>query len=99
MRKVHLLTTVAASLLLAAAASAAENNRQTGKSEMSNPAPAAQQNAPAEKIAPSMNAGQKKPETTGQSPKASDADKAQMNESKGGASGKENTGTIGAPDH
>lgn len=65
MRKVHLLTTVAASLLLAASATAAENNIQKGKGEMANPAPAAQRQAPPEKVAPSMHAGQKKPETTG----------------------------------
>src|SRR6185503_10435173 len=58
MRKVHLLTTVAASLLIATAAMAADNNEQKSKGEMSNPAPAAQQQAPAEKIAPPMQAGQ-----------------------------------------
>jgi len=78
MRKVHLLTTVAASLLIATAAMAADNNEQKSKGEMSNPAPVAQQKAPAEKIAPPMQAGQKKPETTGQATKSDDNDKADL---------------------
>ena len=72
MRKMQLLTAVAASVLIVTAAGAAENSDQKSKSEMSNPAPAAQQNAPAEKIAPSMQAGPKKPETTGQAPNAAE---------------------------
>ena len=69
MKKLHLLTTVAASLLLAAGAASA----QMKKDEAPQRAPAAQQNAPAEKIAPSMKAGERKtPETTGQATKSDD---------------------------
>jgi hypothetical protein len=64
MKTVHLLTAAAAaSLLLATGAGAADKKG----SEMSNPAPAAQQNAPAEKMGSSINAGHSgKSETTGQ---------------------------------
>jgi len=64
MRKLHLLSTVAASLLLATGVAAAQGM----KNEAPARAPAAQQNAPAEKIAPSMHAGERngKAETTGQ---------------------------------
>jgi len=69
MKKLHLLATVAASLLLAAGAASA----QMKKDEAPQRAPAAQQNAPAEKIAPSMKAGERKtPETTGQATKSDD---------------------------
>ena len=66
MRKLHLLSTVAASLLLAAGAASAQGVHQ----QMGHGA-AAQQNAPAEKVAPSMHAGQHmgahtKAQTTGQ---------------------------------
>ena len=75
MKKVHLLTTVAASLLLAAGAASA----QMKKDEAPQRAPAAQQNAPAEKIAPSMKEGQRKtPETTGQATKSEDKGKADL---------------------
>jgi len=74
MTKVKLLSTVAAALLVAGVASAQELK----KNESPAPAPAAQQNAPAEKIAPNMHAGDRKlPETTGQAPKAAEPDKAQ----------------------
>lgn len=102
MRKVHLLTTVAAGLLLATAASAAENSDQKSKSEMSNPAPAAQQAAPAEKVAPSMKAGERKtPETTGQAIKSDDKSKPDLKASDGGKAGmkaeeKKNPETTGA---
>ena len=64
MRKLHLLSTVAASLLLATGVAAAQGM----KNEAPGRAPAAQQNAPAEKMAPSMHAGERKgkAETTGQ---------------------------------
>ncbi|HZQ14294.1 MAG TPA: DUF1236 domain-containing protein [Pseudolabrys sp.] len=81
MRKTHLLTTVAASLLLATAATAADNANQKGKSELANPAPTAQQGAPAEKVAPSMNAGQKRPETTGQAAKPDTASEPKVGDS------------------
>ena len=76
MRKSTLLSTVAAALLLTAGAATAQEMK---KDAAPAPAPAAQQSAPAEKIAPPMKAGEKKaetrkaPETTGQAPK--DADK------------------------
>ena len=88
MRKVHLLTTVAAGLLLATAAGAADNSDQKSKSEMSNPAPAAQQAAPAEKVAPSMKAGERKaPETTGQATKSDDTAKPDLKANDGGKAG------------
>ena len=77
MKKMQLLSAVAASVLLATAAGAADNSDQKGKSELSSPAPAAQQKAPAEKVAPSMKAGERKtPETTGQATKSDDSGKA-----------------------
>jgi len=63
-RKAKLLSTVAAALLLSAGAASAQ-----GMSKESTPerAPAAQQNAPAEKVAPSMKGREHKaPQTTGQ---------------------------------
>ena len=88
MRKVHLLTTVAAGLLLATAAGAADNSDQKSKSEMSSPAPAAQQAAPAEKVAPSMKAGERKtPETTGQATKSDDKANSELKASDGGKAG------------
>ena len=81
MRKARLLSTVAATLLLTVGVAAAQNTNMK-KDEAPTQAPAAQQKAPAEKVAPAMKpdeqkAGvqQKAPETTGQAPKASDADK------------------------
>ena len=63
MRKTKLLSTVAMALLLGAGAASAQG---MGK-EPPERAPAAQQSAPAEKVAPSMKAGeQKSPQTTGQ---------------------------------
>jgi uncharacterized protein DUF1236 len=77
MRKLRLLSTVAAVVLIGAAAASAQDVK---KDEAPGRAPAAQQNAPAEKIAPAMKPGaaaqQKAPETTGQAPKPADADKA-----------------------
>jgi hypothetical protein len=76
MKKAHLLTTAAASLLLTTAAIAADKDQTK---DMSNPAPAAQQSAPAEKVAPSMHAGERKaPETTGQATEADDKGKADL---------------------
>ena len=78
MKNARLLSTVAATLLLSVGAASAQDMK---KDEAPAPAPAAQQNMPAEKIAPSMKAGEPKavthkaPETLGQAPKASDADK------------------------
>lgn len=63
MRKAKLLSTVAAALLLSAGAATAQGmNKDTPDR-----APAAQQSAPAEKVAPSIKSGeQKAPQTTGQ---------------------------------
>jgi hypothetical protein len=90
-RKAKLLSTVAVALLLSAGAASA----QTMNKDKPDRAPAAQQNAPAEKVAPSMKQGEHKSpattgqatsetkpgkarETTGQSPKSEDHEKATM---------------------
>ncbi len=79
MMKARLLSTVAAATLLFAAGAASAQT--TKKDEAPAPAPAVQQKAPAEKMAPAMRPGeqkagtQKAPETIGQAPKASDGDK------------------------
>ena len=84
MRKARLLSTVAATLLLTVGVASAQT---MNKDETQTRAPAAQQKAPAEKIAPGIKAGEHKagiqrkaPETTGQAPKASDADKTRATE-------------------
>jgi hypothetical protein len=75
MTKARLLSTVATALLLTVGVASAQTLK---KDEAPTPAPAAQQKAPAEKVAPNMKAGEKNaethkaPETVGQ---ASDADK------------------------
>jgi Protein of unknown function (DUF1236) len=80
MRKARLLSTVAATLLFAVGAASAQTMK---KDEAPAPAPAAQQNAPAEKIAPAMKPGEQKadtkkaPATVGQAPKASEPGKSQ----------------------
>ena len=87
MRKTKLLSTVAMALLLGASAASAQG---MGK-EPPERAPAAQQSAPAEKVGPSIKAGEQKSpqtapapgseatgkgrETTGQSPKSQATDK------------------------
>lgn len=64
MKTVHLLASAATLLLIAAGTASAQNSDSVGAA----PAPPAIQNAPAEKIAPPMNAGSgSKSETTGQS--------------------------------
>ena len=71
MKNAKLLSTVAATLLLAVGAASAQDVK---KDEAPARAPAAQQNAPAEKVAPAMKPGaqnaqgKKAPETTGQAP-------------------------------
>ncbi|MGC1689719.1 MAG: hypothetical protein WA756_07255 [Pseudolabrys sp.] len=71
MKNARLLSTVAATLLLAVGAASAQDVK---KDEAPARAPAAQQNAPAEKVAPAMKPGaqnaqgKKAPETTGQAP-------------------------------
>jgi Protein of unknown function (DUF1236) len=66
MSKLPLLSTVAASLLLTVGMASAQTEHKVPER-----APPAQQNAPAEKIAPTMHAGEHKaPETTGQDVKS-----------------------------
>ncbi len=77
MKPYRLLSTAAVTLLFAAGAASAQNLKKE-ESPAASP-PAAQQKAPAEKIAPPLQPGQNKAgmkpaETTGQAPKASDAD-------------------------
>ena len=76
MSKAKLLSTTAAALLLTVGVASAQDMKKNASPE---PAPAAQQRAPAEKVAPNMNAGAHKamPETTGQAPKMAEPDKAQ----------------------
>jgi uncharacterized protein DUF1236 len=62
-RKAKLLSTVAVALLFSAGAASAQGMNKEAPQQ----APAAQQKAPAEKVAPSMKAGEHKaPQTTGQ---------------------------------
>ncbi len=74
MRNLRLISTAAAILLLGASAVSAQIIKTD---ETPARAPAAQQNAPAEKMAPALNSDQRKaPETTGQAaPTAPEADK------------------------
>lgn len=73
MRKAKLLSTVAAALLLTAGAASAQGMSKDNPER----APAAQQNAPAEKVAPSMKGGEHKaPQTTGQATPETKAGKA-----------------------
>ena len=105
MKNARLLSTVAATLLLAVGAASAQDVK---KDEAPARAPAAQQNAPAEKVAPAMKPGaqnaqgKKAPETTGQAPegdrtKASDKsvkDKGAMDNKKDkGAAAKDTSDT------
>jgi hypothetical protein len=96
MRKARLLSTVAATLLLTVGAASAQAPK---KDEAPAPAPSAQQSAPAEKVAPNMKAGEKNaethkaPETVGQAPKASDADKTRATDK-----GTEDKGAMGNSD-
>lgn len=76
MNTARLLSTVATTVLLSAGAAFAQ---APAKDSGTSPAPAAQQNAPAEKSAPNVKAGQpgaethKAPATTGQAPATHDA--------------------------
>ena len=73
MEKAKLLSTVTAALLLSAGAAAAQG---MSKDNPDRP-PAAQQNAPAEKVAPSIKSGEHKaPQTTGQATPDVKSDKA-----------------------
>ena len=89
MKNARLLSTVAATLLLAVGAASAQDVK---KDEAPARAPAAQQNAPAEKVAPAMKPGaqnaqgKKAPETTGQAPEGDRpkaSDKGTMDNKKG----------------
>ena len=110
MKKARLLSTVAATLLLAVSTASAQDVK---KDEAPARAPAAQQNAPAEKVAPTMKTGaqntqgKKVPETTGQAPegdrtKASDKgvkDKGAMDKKKDkGAAAKGSSDANGSAD-
>jgi hypothetical protein len=83
MKTMALLSTAAAVLLIGAGAANAQSAKDQAAPER---APAAQRSAPAEKVAPSMNAGERKtPETTGQG--ASGESKAGTAMEKGGTTG------------
>jgi hypothetical protein len=76
-RKAKLLSTVAAALLLSAGVASAQGMGQGTGKEGPERAPAAQQTAPAEKVAPSLKSGeQKAPQTTGQATPDAKSDKA-----------------------
>ena len=92
MKNARLLSTVAATtLLLALGAASAQDVK---KDEAPARAPAAPQNAPAEKVAPAMKPGEQKadtkkaPDTIGQAPKASDSGKSQTMDKSAPASAK-----------
>ena len=80
MKNLRLLSTTAAVLLLGAGAVSAQGMKND---EAPARAPAAQQNAPAEKVAPAIKPGEQKagtkkaPDTIGQAPKASNSGKSQ----------------------
>jgi hypothetical protein len=99
MTKTRLLATAAALALFAGAASAQELKKNEAPPA---PAPAAQQKAPAEKVAPNMHAGDRKvPETTGQATKPAQADKNSAMDKSPAASGSameksDNKGAAGA---
>ncbi|MGE5852615.1 MAG: DUF1236 domain-containing protein [Deltaproteobacteria bacterium] len=105
MKNARLLSTVAATLLLAVGAASAQDVK---KDEGPARAPAAQQNAPAEKVAPAMKPGaknargQKAPETTGQAPagdRTDASDKGAMDKKKDkGAAAKGSSDANGSGD-
>jgi hypothetical protein len=106
MKNARLLSTVAATLLLAVGAASAQDVK---KDEAPARAPAAQQNAPAEKVAPAMKPGaqnaqgKKAPETTGQAPEGDRpkaSDKGTMDNKKGdkGAAAKASSDANGSGD-
>ena len=106
MKNARLLSTVAATLLLAVGAASAQDVK---KDEAPARAPAAQQNAPAEKVAPAMKPGaqnaqgKKAPETTGQAPegdRTKASDKGTMDNKKGdkGAAAKASSDANGSGD-
>jgi hypothetical protein len=104
MKKARLLSTVAATLLLTVGVASAQTMKND---EAPARAPAAQQNAPAEKVAPALKPGEQKastkkgPETIGQAPKAPESDKSQMKKSqtmdKAGPAAKGSSDANGGP--
>ena len=95
MKTLRLLSTTAAVLLLGAGAVSAQGMKND---EAPARAPAAQQNAPAEKVAPAMKPGEQKagtkkaPDTIGQAPKASDSGKSQTMDKPAGEQNRATTG-------
>ncbi len=88
MRTTRLLSTIAATLLIGTCAAAAQGINGQVKPER---APAAQRNAPAEKIAPNMHAGERgSAETTGQGSTQT------LKPGAGGNAGLNEHGTVGA---
>ncbi len=87
MKKLQLLSTVAGAMLISTAALAAQGKNDVAPER----APAAQQNAPAEKVAPSMHAGERnRSETTGQASQEFKSGEHNRTESKSG--GRDKTG-------
>lgn len=93
MRYTKLLSTTAVALLLSAGLATAQSPQQNQKSEGATRAPQAQQNAPAEKMGPSLE--QKKADTTGQASQADSPKSAQDNKSDKGSA---TTGQAPKPD-
>jgi hypothetical protein len=80
MKTIMLVTTAAAALLLTAGTAPAETLRNVAPER----APAAQRNAPAEKIAPPIHTGERRtPDTTGQGPQALEPGRGSNTELKG----------------
>src|ERR1700676_929315 len=99
MRALRLISTTAAILLLGAGAVSAQGM----KTDQTPGAPAAQQNAPAEIMAPAVKSDQSKaPEKTGQvAPTAPISDNKQQNTDKGapaGAAAKDSSDVVGSAD-
>jgi len=94
MKTLRLLSTTAAVLLLGAGAVSGQGKNDEAPAR----APAAQQNAPAEKVAPAVKPGEQKagtkkaPDTIGQAPKASDSGKSQTMDKPAGEQNRATTG-------
>jgi hypothetical protein len=97
MKKLRLLSTTAAVLLLGVGAVSAQGMKND---EAPARAPAAQQNAPAEKMAPALKPGQHKaPETTGQAaPSEPESDKKELKSQKMDKGAPAAVTTKGSPD-
>lgn len=100
MKRLELLSTVAAGLLLTTGAAFAQGMNKDANPA---PAPAAQQNAPAEKAAPNMKAGEKNadthkaPATTGQAPAAQNGAKPGNPDKASDKGAMDNKAALGAP--